>query len=191
VTSNDDDADAAPTSAGGLWIGPTEEAAYTQVTYVAPMHLQAWKDCYAKFVPEVRNNNSINAFGFLDKYKELKTKGYKMWLAKLAGAPIAVAIFGPDPKDPNRGRIEALYVAPEWRRHQDMHVGKRLLEAVLDELDYPVVVLDCATENEGGRSFWGDRGFRSIGEGDDESIPGDGDVNTVRYELKRGERSGS
>lgn len=178
MTSNDDDG--AP--AGDLWFGPAEEAAYTNVTYVAPMHLKCWKACYGKFIPpEKYLDNKVTAFGIRDEYVRLKSQGYTMWLAKANETPVAVAIFGPDPDSPGRGRIEALYVDTEWQEHG---VGTRLLEAILGQLDYSEIVLDCATQNSDGRSFWKRRGFQPDGKGPSHEIDGYGEVTTVRYRLE-------
>jgi ribosomal protein S18 acetylase RimI-like enzyme len=191
MTSNDDDADAAPAS-GDLWIGPADEAEWDDVTYVAPMHLRAWKHCYAKFVVPNYHLDQYDEVGFVVAYHNLIDEvGYTMWLAKRAGVPIALAIFGRDPDDHGRGWIDTLYVAREWQRHPDIHVGTRLLDPVLDQMDYAKIALDCATQNDGGRSFWEDRGFYPIGEGDSFQIPGYGAVNTVRYELEPSKRSSS
>lgn len=176
MTFNDDDG----SPAGDLWFGPAEERAYTDVTYVAPIHLKSWKACYGKFIPAEYLDNKINAFGILDEYNCLKNQGYAMWLAKANETPVAVAIFGPDPCDVSRGRIEALYVAAEW---QDRGVGTGLLEAVLGELDYTEVVLKCAEQNEAGCRFWWRRGFRPMGQGPPYRIEGYGDVATLRYRM--------
>ena len=147
--------------------------------------MRSWKDCYAKFVPEeyLNKDNRYNAFDFRRAHLNLiDEKGYEMWLAKSAGTPVGVAIFGSDLEDHGRGKIQALYVDPDW---QCRHVGTRQLDAVLDQLDYPVVVVDCVTQNEGGCSFWERRGFRPIGEGPSFPIEGYGDVDTVRYVLVR------
>lgn len=104
MTSNDASSRGEPDSTDDLCIGPAKPAAYTKVGYVAPMHLRAWKDCYAKFVDERYLNTSASLIR--DEYKKLQKKGYTMWLAEWKEIPVGVAIFGPDPEDPSLGRIE-------------------------------------------------------------------------------------
>jgi ribosomal protein S18 acetylase RimI-like enzyme len=109
-----------------------------------------------------------------------------MWLAESHSTPVGLTIFGPDTKDANRGRIEALYVDPPWQRLKDVHVGTRLLEdAVLKELGYTEIVLECATQNQGGIEFWKASGFKPIGKGKPYRIPGYPDVSTTQYLLTR------
>jgi GNAT superfamily N-acetyltransferase len=165
-----------------LVIRPAQPAEYSNVTVVAPMHLRSWKKCYGSFVPK-EHLDQFNAFGVIDEYDRLiNEQRLAMWLATSAGTPVGVAIFGPDPSDRGRGWIEALYVAPErWHKR----TGKRLLKRILDELDYTVVDLMCATENESGRRFWMARGFRLNGEIGGFPIQGYGDVETLGYTLDR------
>jgi ribosomal protein S18 acetylase RimI-like enzyme len=105
-----------------------------------------------------------------------------MWLAKSDGTPIGVAIFGPDPTDRARGKIEALYVDTEWQ-DGDKHVGTQLLNRILGQMEHDEIVLDCARRNERGCRFWSNRGFEPRGAGDSYAIDGYGDVETVRYVL--------
>jgi ribosomal protein S18 acetylase RimI-like enzyme len=95
---------------------------------------------------------------------------------------VGVAIFGPDPKDRSRGKIDSLYIEPEWQRHG---VGSRLYDRVLGQLDFPVIVLDCAKENVDGCNFWERRGFRAAGPGEPYRIEDYGDLEIVRYVLDR------
>ncbi|WP_082980851.1 GNAT family N-acetyltransferase [Mycolicibacter heraklionensis] len=150
------------------------------VTFVAPMHMRAWKDCYGKFVPHQHLTSQYNAYAFQLGHQELIREGFTMWLAKSGQQPVGLAIFGPDPKDESRGKIDSLYVDPDW---QGRGVGSGLYDEVLGQLDFPVIVLDCAARNLSGRTFWEHRGFRAVGPGQAYSIPGYGDLDVIRYKL--------
>jgi hypothetical protein len=74
-------------------------------------------------------------------------------------------------------------VEPSWQLRADLHVGTRLLEAVIEALGCPEVVLMCADQNKGGRAFWNAHGFKRIGAGPPYSIPGYGEVTTGKFLL--------
>lgn len=160
-----------------------DPAELDNVMFVAPMHMRAWKDCYGKFVPHqylTHADNRYNAYAFQLRHQELINEGFTMWLAKSGQQPVGLAIFGPDPEDESRGKIDSLYVDPDW---QGRGVGRGLYDKVLGQLDFPMVVLDCATQNLSGCAFWEHRGFLAAGPGQPYSIPGHGDLDIIRYEL--------
>lgn len=167
-----------------LTFGPATEAEYKVEMTAALVHRQSWMACYGSFVPPeiLTKDNTRNAFDFKAGHLELLEEGYKMWLARSAGALVGVAIFGADPSDRSRGKIDSLYVHPDfWGKR----VGTQFLDAILDVLDYKEIVLDCAAKNERGRGFWKRCGFEEAGPAEPYPIDGYGELVTVRYVLKR------
>jgi GNAT superfamily N-acetyltransferase len=172
---------------GGFSIKPAKRAEYDEATDVSRMHLRAYKDCYGRFVSR-QSIDQVTEEVIVTEYRRLRSEGYEMWVARLAGVPVGVAIFGADPSDNSRDRIEAVYVAPEWQRHP-LTVGTRLLNKALGQLDHAEVVLDCATRNVGGRRFWQDNGFREDGQAQSQFCPSHGYETAVCNVLERGRRS--
>ncbi|WP_310773632.1 GNAT family N-acetyltransferase [Mycobacterium sp. Z3061] len=175
-----------------LWIGPATRDDYYAIGL---MHASAYVNCYGKFI-EPKLLAGADATSFIQIYFELTmTQGLTIWVAKLAGTPVAVAIFGPEPlgvnpssgnfdaaSDGRRGWIEALYV--DHSKVRD-HIGQRLLERISEQMDFAVIALDCAKLNKDGCAFWEKMGFRRYGDGLAHPVADYGDVETVRYVLER------
>ncbi|BBX97412.1 GNAT family N-acetyltransferase [Mycobacterium lacus] len=90
----------------------------------------------------------------------LNRRGWSMWIAESGGRTLGMTMFGPDPAQPDRIQIDALYIAEESQRHG---IGGRLLNKVLRSYPSDDVVLWCAEKNAKARRFYEKKNFEVDG----------------------------
>lgn len=160
------------------------EAAPEDYAAVADMHYPVWRRSWAGILtPPLLDILGPAQRWVADVYPQtLSRRGWSMWIAERGGRPLGVAIFGPDPDDPDALQIDALYIAEENQRHG---IGARLLEKALSTHDSGDVILWCAEGNGKARRFYEKNNFRPDGRTLDwEPLPGIR-VAHVGYRLRR------
>jgi len=105
-----------------------------------------------------------------------------MWIAEAGGQLLGMTISGPDPDDPERVELDALYISQASQRHG---VGRLLLAQVLNSHPRGDVVLWCAEVNDAARRFYEKNDFHLDGRTLDwEPAPGV-KVPHLGYRLRR------
>lgn len=160
---------ATPNGMGDIVI---REATPADFSDVAAMHYPVWRDSWAGVLPAnvLDVLTSPQRWAVLLYPRDLNRPGWSMWLAEAGGTPLGMTIFGPDPEDPERVELDALYIAAPRQRDG---LGTRLLERVLSFAAGRDVVLWCAKTNARARRFYEKNDFRPDGRTLDwEPVPG-------------------
>lgn len=138
------------------------EATPTDFAEVAAMHYSVWRQSWCGIVPEqvLDGLTSPKTWAVLLYPRDLGRPGWRMWIAEAGGQLLGMALFGPDPDDPERLELDALYISQASHRHG---VGGALLAKVLSSEPRRDVVLWCAEANGIARRFYEKNGFRLDG----------------------------
>ncbi|OBJ73967.1 GNAT family N-acetyltransferase [Mycobacterium colombiense] len=159
------------------------EATPTDFADVAAMHYPVWRQSWSGVLPaEVLDVlTSPKRWAVLLYPRDLSRPGWRMWVAEAGGQLLGMTIFGPDPDDPERLELDALYISQASQRHG---VGGLLLAKALNS-DPRDVVLWCAEANGVARRFYEKNGFHLDGRTLDwEPVPGV-KVPHLGYRLRR------
>jgi ribosomal protein S18 acetylase RimI-like enzyme len=151
---------------------------------VAEMHYPVWRQSWAGImIPAVLDVLGPASRWAAELYpKALSRRGWRMWIAESARRPLGVAIFGPDPTDPDHIEIDALYIAEESQR---LGIGGMLLDKALSAQPSGDVILWCAYQNTKGRRFYEKNNFQLDGRAYDYApLPGV-QVPHLGYRLRR------
>ncbi|OBJ02556.1 GNAT family N-acetyltransferase [Mycobacterium sp. 1465703.0] len=129
---------------------------------VAAMHYRVWRQSWAGVLPAhvLDALTSPKRWAVLLYPRDLSRPGWRMWIAESSGQLLGMTIFGPDPDDPERLQLDALYISPESQRHG---IGGLLLAKVLDCDPGCDVVLWCAEANAAARRFYEKNDFHPDG----------------------------
>ena len=160
------------------------EATPDDYAVVAEMHYPVWRSSWAGILmPPLLDILGPAKRWVADVYPQtLSRRGWSMWIAECGGRPLGVAIFGPDPDDPEALQIDALYIAEENQRHG---IGALLLEKALSTYSSGDVILWCAEGNTKAHRFYEKHNFQRDGRTLDwEPLPGI-KVAHVGYRLRR------
>lgn len=161
------------------------EATPGDFTGVADMHYLAWRRSWSGILTEPL----LDILGPAGRWaadiypQNLSRPGWRMWIAESGDRVAGVTILGPDPADPGRLQIDALYIAEDCQRRG---LGGHLLDAVLSMHPSGDAALWCAERNDKAHHFYEKKNFRLDGRTLDwEPLPGVR-VPHVGYTLRRG-----
>lgn len=160
------------------------EATPTDFDEVAAMHYPVWRQSWSGVLPDEVLDvlTSPKRWAVLLYPRDLGRPGWRMWVAEGGGQLIGMTIFGPDPDDPERLELDALYISQASQRHG---VGARLLAKALNADPRGDVVLWCAEANGAARRFYEKNDFHLDGRTLDwEPAPGV-KVPHLGYRLRR------
>ncbi|OBH58102.1 GNAT family acetyltransferase [Mycobacterium colombiense] len=160
------------------------EATPTDFADVAAMHYPVWRQSWSGVLPaEVLDVlTSPKRWAVLLYPRDLSRPGWRMWVAEAGGQLLGMTIFGPDPDDPERLELDALYISQASQRHG---VGSLLLAKALNSDPRGDVVLWCAEANGVARRFYEKNDFHLDGRTLDwEPVPGV-KVPHLGYRLRR------
>ncbi|MEB4212104.1 GNAT family N-acetyltransferase [Mycobacterium sp. 94-17] len=126
------------------------------------MHYSVWRQSWSGVLPtEVLDTlTSPQRWAMLLYPRNLRRPGWRMWIAEAGGQPCGMTIFGPDPDDPERIQLDALYIVQASQRHG---IGRLLLAHVLDSDPRGDVALWCAQANGVARRFYEKNDFHLDG----------------------------
>lgn len=139
---------------------------------VAEMHYLVWRRSWEGVLPAdaLDGLTTPTRWAVLLYPSSVSRRGWSMWLAEAAGAPLGMTLFGPDPQDPTRIELDALYIAAPCQRQG---IGVRLLDKVRSAAGARDIVLWCAEANGLARRFYEKNDFRPDGRTLDwEPVPG-------------------
>jgi GNAT superfamily N-acetyltransferase len=148
------------------------EATSVDFADVAAMHYPVWRKSWSGVLADqvLDGLTSPRTWAVLLYPRDLSRPGWRMWIAEAAGQLLGMTIFGPDPDDPERIELDALYISQASQRHG---VGSQLLAKVLDADPRSDVVLWCAQANGVARRFYEKNNFHLDGRTLDwEPLPG-------------------
>lgn len=151
---------------------------------VAAMHYSVWRQSWCGIVPDsvIDGLTSPKTWAVLLYPRDLSRPGWRMWVAEAGGQLLGMTVFGPDPDDPERVELDALYISQASQRHG---VGDLLLAKVLNSGPRGDVVLWCAKANCAARRFYEKNDFHLDGRTLDwEPLPGV-KVPHLGYRLRR------
>lgn len=151
---------------------------------VAAMHYPVWRQSWSGVLPaEVLDVlTSPKRWAVLLYPRDLSRPGWRMLVAEAGGQLLGMTIFGPDPDDPERLELDALYISQTSQRHG---VGGLLLAKALNSDPRGDVVLWCAEANGVARRFYEKNDFHLDGRTLDwEPVPGV-KVPHLGYRLRR------
>lgn len=160
------------------------EATPNEFADVAAMHYPVWRQSWSGVLPaEVLDVlTSPKRWAVLLYPRDLSRPGWRMWVAEAGGQLLGMTIFGPDPDDPERLELDALYISQASQRHG---VGGLLLAKALNSDPRGDVVLWCAEANGVARRFYEKNDFHLDGRTLDwEPVPGV-KVPHLGYRLRR------
>ncbi|OBK61033.1 GNAT family acetyltransferase [Mycobacterium colombiense] len=160
------------------------EATPTDFADVAAMHYPVWRQSWSGVLPaEVLDVlTSPKRWAVLLYPRDLSRPGWRMWVAEAGEQLLGMTIFGPDPDDPERLELDALYISQASQRHG---VGGLLLAKALNSDPRGDVVLWCAEANGVARRFYEKNDFHLDGRTLDwEPVPGV-KVPHLGYRLRR------
>lgn len=138
------------------------EATPADFADVAAMHYPVWRQSWSGVLPTdvLDTLTSPKRWAVLLYPRDLSRPGWRMWVAESGGRLLGMTIFGPDPDDPERLELDALYIAPASQRHG---VGRLLLAKALTSEPGGDVVLWCAEANRVARRFYEKNDFHLDG----------------------------
>jgi GNAT superfamily N-acetyltransferase len=151
---------------------------------VAAMHYPVWRQSWAGVLPAqvLDALTSPERWAVLLYPRDLSRQGWRMWIAESGGQLLGMTIFGPDPDDPERLELDALYISQASQRHG---IGRLLLAKALGCDPHCDVVLWCAEANAVARLFYEKNDFHPDGRTLDwEPVPGV-KVPHLGYRLRR------
>lgn len=135
------------------------EAQLTDYEKVAEMHYPVWSESYTGIV--VPYLLDIFVRHWADQvYPQRVSEGRTIMLAESDGKAVGVTIFGPQPENPDRLEIDALYIKQEGQRRG---IGGVLLDKALASQPSADVVLWCAEKNRKARCFYEKKAFQLDG----------------------------